>query len=643
MNHVKSSPLPVALSYAVLGALWILFSDQLAEAIAPDHHTYALIQTWKGWLFIAVTTLLLYLMLYREWSLLAAKQRSLDELESLLASNQAHARQMFEANPQPMWVFDQESLRVLAVNDAAIERYGYSREEWLAMTIEQLRPPEDIQRLHHRLSALPRRSVSHSAAWRHLRKDGGMMEVEIISLPMELDGRPSRMVIANDLTEIRASAERIRQLTSYDALTSLANRQLLTERLGQAITDARLGAYRCALLSLDLDRFKDVNDSLGHEAGDTLLRLIAGRLVGAVRADDTVARFGADHFMILLRHLGEADDVTLVAEKLQAAVNQPADLAAATITPTACIGIAVFPEDGTDGEALLRNADAALRHAIQMGRHIQQTYRPQMSQSSRERFALENDLRKAIEQGGLEVHYQLQVALAHGERKVTGLEALARWQHPVHGAIPPARFIPIAEESGLIVPLGAWVLRTACAQAAAWQAAGLPPLTMAVNLSAVQFRQPALAESVAEVLRDTGLEARWLELEVTESILMDDVERVHDILQDLCDQGVRIAIDDFGTGYSSLAYLRRMAVHKLKIDQSFVRGSPDDTSAAAIVRTIIQMARSLHLAVIAEGVEHQAQADYLRLQGCEEAQGYLYARPLPVEQVVHLLNVGATV
>jgi diguanylate cyclase (GGDEF)-like protein/PAS domain S-box-containing protein len=626
----------VSLVYAACGALWILFSDRAAELLFPDHAAYALAQTWKGWFFIAFTTLLLHLLIRREWTRLAAQKTELDALRGALVANEKLYRQLFEDNPLAMWIYDIASMRVLAVNEAAIRRYGYSREEWSLLTISELRPATDVAALEDML----RRRVGaahYSGVAHHVRKDGVVMDVEVVSHPLEFLGRRARAVIVNDVTERTQSAAQIRHLTSYDPLTGLANRSLLSERLLVALAGASAEGHRCALLFLDLDRFKDINDSLGHAVGDLLLQETARRLETVLRAEDTVARLGADQFILLLRHVGEAAEVGTVATKVLAAIAQPVPTGTSTLHVTACIGLAVFPEDGEDEATLMRNADSALHHAMGMGRHVYQYYRPAMNVATRERFSLENDLRRALERGELELHYQAQVVLAGGLR---GVEALARWPHAERGLIPPGRFIPVAEASGLIIPLGDWVLRTACAQAARWRAEGLPPLVMAVNLSALQFCQPGLVERVAEVLAETGLPAHCLELEVTESVIMDDAVDAMRTLAALREQGIRIAIDDFGTGYSSLAYLRRLAVSELKIDQSFVRAIHEDADAAAIVSTIINLAKSLRLSVIAEGVETAEQATWLHRQGCDEAQGYYFARPMPAADTAALIRAG---
>jgi diguanylate cyclase (GGDEF)-like protein/PAS domain S-box-containing protein len=446
--------------------------------------------------------------------------------------------------------------------------------------------------------------------------------------------------VASDISEHKAYEEHIGFLANHDALTNLANRNLLSDRIGQAILHARREGRMLALLFLDLDRFKDVNDCFGHSVGDALLMAVAERLRKLVREDDTVARQGGDEFIILFTHFQHQQDIVNVAAKLIKAFSEPFLIDGHELHMSASIGATVFPGDGDDAQTLLRNADTAMYRAKEENGNAFQFYSQEMSERAIERSLLENALRQATDRGEFEVFYQPQVDIATG--RILGVEALLRWHRPEFGLIPPARFVPLAEETGLIVPIGEWVLRTACAQNKAWQDAGLPPCCLSVNLSARQFKQPDLAGMVGTVLKETGLEPQYLDLELTESLVMSGAEQFINKLQELSSMGVRLSIDDFGTGYSSLSYLKRFPINTLKIDQSFVRDIVTDVDDAAITRSIISLGHSLNLKVIAEGVETGAQLAYLRRHGCDEMQGYLFSRPVSADEFAQMLRDGKT-
>jgi diguanylate cyclase (GGDEF)-like protein len=392
---------------------------------------------------------------------------------------------------------------------------------------------------------------------------------------------------------------------------------------------------------LDLDRFKNVNDSLGHSVGDKLLQEVAARLKSVMRASDTVSRLGGDEFVILMPEAADQAAISVAARKVLETVSRPYSIDGHELMSTPSLGIAIFPGDGQDVETLLRNADAAMYHAKESGRNNYQFFTQDMNARALERLSLERSLRRALERDELRLHYQPQYDLASG--RVIGVEALIRWEHPEEGLISPGRFMPFAEETGLILPIGAWVLERACWQNREWQRAALPPVRMSVNISALQFRQPGFAETVRHALAVTGLEARYLELEVTESVIMHDAERVTAALSELKRMGLELAIDDFGTGYSSLSYLKRFPIDRLKIDKSFVRDIPSDGEDAAIISAIIGLTRNLGLRTIAEGVETNEQLEFLREQGCDEVQGYLLSRPLPPEACAQLLREGKVV
>jgi diguanylate cyclase (GGDEF)-like protein len=386
---------------------------------------------------------------------------------------------------------------------------------------------------------------------------------------------------------------------------------------------------------LDLDRFKMINDTLGHDTGDRFLQAIGIRLEECLRERDTVSRFGGDEFAIILEDMAQAEDAAPLASKILEAFGRPFEIGGHEYYVTTSIGISLYPSDGTDAQTLLKNADAAMYQAKELGKNTYQFYSADMGAHAIERLTLETSLRHALERNEFVLHYQPQVALADG--RIVGVEALLRWQHPQLGLLAPAQFIGLAEETGTIVPIGQWVARAACRQAKLWDEAGLPPLRVAINVSARQFNEPSFVDGIAQLLAQTRFDAGRLELEITESVIMKNAQVTVARLQALHAMGVRFAVDDFGTGYSSLSYLRRFAVHTLKIDRSFIHDITADQGDAEIVKTIIAMARGLKLAVIAEGVETKEQLAFLRGHGCEAVQGYLLSRPLPADQIPRLL------
>ncbi|HZX30494.1 MAG TPA: EAL domain-containing protein, partial [Rhodocyclaceae bacterium] len=432
-----------------------------------------------------------------------------------------------------------------------------------------------------------------------------------------------------DITERHEQQEKIAYQAHYDNLTGLPNRVLAHDRLLHTMGHSRRNGTRAAAMYIDLDNFKQVNDTLGHDAGDTLLQQAAARLQAAMRDEDTVARLGGDEFLIVLNGLAHGDDTSNIAEKVISAFAAPFQVEERELVTSPSIGIAIYPDDGTDATELLRNADLAMYEAKEAGRNTYRFFDRKMNADAVERMNLLGKLRGAAERGELVLHFQPQVDLRTGA--VIGAEALLRWYHPELGLVPPGRFIPIAEDSGLIVPIGTWVLQEACRQAVAWQRAGLPPVVVAVNLSAVQFRTPDIYDTVVAALAESGLDARWLELEITESILIRDTESVLEKATRLKELGLKLSIDDFGTGYSSLSYLKRFPVDKLKVDRSFVRDMATDPEDAALVQAIVQMAKTLGLKTIAEGVETQPVLDHLRLSDCDEVQGFFFGRPMPAE------------
>ena len=445
---------------------------------------------------------------------------------------------------------------------------------------------------------------------------------------------------ARELAEqVQLAKVKLDYLAHHDVLTDLPNRLLLQDRLTQAIELAHRQSRQLAVMFMDLDQFKTINDSLGHVVGDQLLQSVAQRLVGSVRQSDTVSRQGGDEFVVLLPYIDHPEDATCSAEKILAAMLLPHCIDERDIHMSMSIGISIYPEDGQDAEALITSADTAMYHAKGCGRNNYQFFSPDMNTRACLRQSVEADLRCALDRQEFVLHYQPKINLRSGA--LVGVEALIRWQHPAHGLLLPAEFVPVAENCGLIVPLGRWVLREACAQARAWQQADLWPITMAVNTSAVEFRAGDFFDSVRAALHDTGLNARSLELELTESVLMREGDSPASVLRALSDLGVQLAIDDFGTGYSSLTYLQQFPINTLKIDRSFVATMIGNADDATIVSAVVNMGKSLRKRVVAEGVETQEQYDFLLSQHCDEGQGNYFSPPLEAQALAELLRGGS--
>ena len=720
-----------------------------------------------------------------------------------LEDSESRYRTLFDSHPIPMWVVDTATLEFLAVNDAAVRHYGYTREEFLSLMADQLRPPEDIPALIAALkdeSTAPRRRIG-----RHLTKKGELIDVEIVSFNLEFANRKARLGVINDITERRKAEEiarigalyesmlaafgrdalrstevaelmneaaasvagalgvefskvlqlvpqgdalllcagagwdpghigramlktgsnshagyalrsneaviledarteirfvlsdldreagilsgidvlihgrdgpfgvlsahtrKLRKFTGvdvhfmqsiahilgaaierrqaeeqlatmaqFDTVTGLPNRNLFRDRLSRALIGARRNERLLALMYLDLDNFKAINDTLGHEMGDRLLKAVAVRLETCLRENDTIARLGGDEFTVILEDIAHIEQIDTVIQKILNAFRQPMELDGQEVFVSTSIGISVFPHAGSDVESLLKCADIAMYRAKGAGRNTFQFFDASMSAETSERVALEASLRRALGRQELQLYYQPIVDLRSGA--MVGVEALLRWQHPELGLVLPDRFIEIAEQTGLIVPIGDWVLRTACEQCIAWQKNGLRPLYVAVNLSARQFRTSDLLDVIARVLRETGLNPVRLQLELTEGLLMENPVASNEVLERLKVMGVRVSVDDFGTGYSSLSYLKHFPLDILKIDQSFVRDITTDADDAAIVQAIVALARSLNLKITAEGVETVAQLEFLRGRACDSLQGYLFSPPVTADVIPKLFR-----
>jgi diguanylate cyclase (GGDEF)-like protein/PAS domain S-box-containing protein len=475
-----------------------------------------------------------------------------------------------------------------------------------------------------------------------IRRDGLESAIEDSAAPIhDRAGRVTGAVIVfHDVSAARAMSVQMTYSAQHDVVTNLPNRLLLNDRITQAISLAHRQHRPIAVIFLDLDRFKYINDSLGHASGDKLLQSVSTRLLASVRASDTVSRQGGDEFVILLSEITHPEDAATSARKILLSLGAPSSIGGHDLHINGSIGISVYPEDGADAETLIKNADTAMYHAKESGRNNFQFFKADMNRKAVERQSLEGSLHRALEREEFLLHYQPKVNLNTGE--ITGVEALVRWQQPERGLVPPAQFVPIAEDCGLILQIGRWVLREACRQARDWQDAGLPPLPIAVNVSAVEFRDKGFVQGVRTILAETGLEARYLELELTEGVLMDDAESTASVLQELKTMGAHLAVDDFGTGYSSLSYLRQFPIDVLKIDRSFVNQITSDPDDSTIVSAIINMGKSLKHHVVAEGIETQLQRAYLQTQQCAEGQGYLFSRPLAAAQFAQLLLSGMT-
>ncbi len=467
----------------------------------------------------------------------------------------------------------------------------------------------------------------------YARPDGAQGWRVVSKVPLrDQEGRVSAILCTyEDITERKASEEHTRFLVYHDGLTELPNHLLAFDRLQQAMAYADREGSKVALLFLDLDNFKTINDSLGHTIGDKVLREVASRLRQCVRDTDTVSRQGGDEFLIVVPALSDTEASAPVLDKLLQSIHMPMEIDGHELGTTVSIGIAIFPDDGRDFESLMKKADTAMYQAKEAGRNTYCFFNKHMNDDVLENLQMRSGLGRALERGEFTLHYQPQIDLHSGA--LVGVEALVRWQHPTLGLVPPGRFIPVAEETGMIVGIGEWVMQEACRQAAAWQQAGHPKMSMAVNLSAIQFKRGDVEKTVMRALAQSGLDPALLELELTESILIRDTESILATVQRIKLLGVMLSIDDFGTGYSSLSYLKRFSVDKLKIDQSFIRHLATDPDDAAIVRAVVQMARSLGLRTIAEGVEDESVLKYLRIYHCDEAQGYHIARPMPAEEM----------
>ncbi len=543
---------------------------------------------------------------------------------------------VFEAASEGIIILDSD-WQVLSINEAFIKVTGYSREEVLGRNVVELPCSRDARRHHRQIDEALHLSGQWQGELVEARKSGELYPQWLqLSVVRDHRGNISHIIaFCADLSSRRESEERMRFLTHYDELTGLANRALFRERLQEANQRVRQGGRSLALLHINLDRFKLLNETMGHETADQLLKQMARRITNALPEADTIARLSGDEFAVLFDAYANLSSLARVTSRLLAKLRLPQMIENQELVVSASVGISLLPDNARDVSALVGQAIMAMQHAKHLGGNNFQFYTESLQASTLERLQLEQQLRKAIDENQLEVFYQPKLCLATG--RLNGAEALVRWRHPIMGMVPPGEFIGLAEETGLIGPIGEWVLRQACWQACEWQRQGLAPIRMSVNLSVHQLRQGKLVSLVRQVLDDTGLAPRYLELELTESQLLDSVEHIIATFHQLQALGIKLAIDDFGTGYSSLSYLKRFPVDYVKIDQAFIRGLEEGSEDAAITRAIIAMAHSLQLKVVAEGVETQAQLSFLNEHGCDEIQGYLISKPVEAQAFGGLL------
>ncbi|MFZ2854171.1 MAG: EAL domain-containing protein [Rhodocyclaceae bacterium] len=545
-----------------------------------------------------------------------------------------HAR-IFERNSEAVLVTNAEQ-RIVSANQAFSLITGYAETEAIGQRPEMLNAQPEESLLTVEILQRVETTGQWSGELQLRRKNGERFPVDAsISSAQDLHGTLGHyFLVFSDITERKEAEREIYRLAYYDPLTSLPNRTLFYSLLEQAVIEAHRNRTQGAVLFIDLDRFKNINDSFGHTPADSILREVGRRLTTTLRSQDLVSRLGGDEFVVALPDIARREHAGHVAKKLLAALEKPFFVEEHEVLLSASIGISIFPEDGNETEILIKNADVAMYRAKKLGRGIHVFYSQEMNLRSLDQLKLEGSLRRAVERNELCLHYQPQLDLASS--RITGAEALLRWQHPEQGMVSPAQFIPVAEETGLIIPIGEWVIDAACRQIREWIDQGLPPVRIAVNLSARQF-SAALPRTVLGIIARHGIPSNSLELEITESMLMHNADSVVAMMREFAEAGILMALDDFGTGYSSLSYLKRFPIDNLKIDQSFVRGIPSDQDDCAIARAIISMAKNLRLSVIAEGVETAEQLDFLREAGCDEIQGYHFSQPIPADEFATLL------
>jgi diguanylate cyclase (GGDEF)-like protein/PAS domain S-box-containing protein len=631
----KTAIFRIVALFSLLVAVWIFVQSGIPFALLLDLKIERVtwLQTLSGWLFVISSGWLLYLLVHRTLMAISSAEDAVKLRDRAIESSVSAICITDNLAPDNPIVY---------VNSAFERITGYSSQEVLGRNPRLLQGTDLAQpELIAIRAALHDQRPCH-VVLRNYRKDGSMYWNELNISPVRSDaGTVTNFIgVHSDITDAKTHQDELARQANHDSLTGLPNRNLLRDRIDRAcVRTQRYGDF-AAVAFMDLDNFKVVNDSLGHSLGDQLLRAVAARLESSLRVMDTVARPGGDEFVLVLADQKSEQSVSGELQRIVESFSQPFALEGRDVFITASIGVALYPQDANDPETLLKSAELAMYRVKESGRNGYQLYTPEMQTRVTERLALVGMLQRALAQGEFSLHYQPQVDL-HTNR-VFGCEALLRWNQPDLGMIDPGKFIPLAEETGLIVPIGEWIVRTACRQSKTWQNAGLPAVTMSVNISARQFRETTLLQAVANILDETGLDASGLELEVTESVIMHDAQQVIATLQAFADMGVSLSVDDFGTGYSSLSYLKRFPVDRLKIDQSFVRDITTDADDAAIAQAVITLAHTMNLRVIAEGVETPEQLAFLRRNLCDEMQGYLFGKPVPAGEFAKLLETGRT-
>ena len=544
-----------------------------------------------------------------------------------LRENRERFESLFYNNPDAVFTFDLEG-NFTDLNPACEELTGYSRQELMAMSFTPFIVPEDME-VTQKYFEQAVRGVPNNHDITMLDKDGKRKNIEITKFPVKQAGEIVGVYgIAKDITERIEHKKIMEELIFFDSLTKLPNRKLFEDRLTQILNFSEANGKPTAVLFLDLDRFKFINDSLGHHLADEFLKIVSKRLAENVRLTDTVGRFAGDEFAILLPNTGEEESVKM-AERLNRVLVEPFDINGHSLSISASIGIACSKGNGESVDELLKKADIAMYHTKKYGKNSFTVYSEELDQNAAYKLAIEEGLRSAIGHQEFVLHYQPITNLKTGE--LSAMEALIRWNHPDLGMVPPDHFIPVSEESGQIISIGTWVLQTACSQNKVWQDKGIPPFKICVNISTIQLQHPNFVQTVKKTLEETGLDAKWLELEVTESILMENTETLKESLANLKSLGISISIDDFGTGYTSLSYLRQFSFDRVKIDRSFIGDISHDLNGKEITSTIISLAHKLNMDVTAEGIEDEIQLTYLREENCDGGQGYFFSRPLPVE------------
>ena len=631
----KAAIFKIAALFSLLVAVWVFVQSGIPFALVLDLKIERVtwFQTLSGWLFVVSSGWLLYLLVHRTLIAIASAEEDLKLRDRAIESSASAiciTDNLAPDNP------------IIYVNPAFERITGYSSQEVLGRNSRLLQGTDRAQpELIAIRAALHDERPCH-VVLRNYRKDGSMYWNELNISPVRNDaGTVTHYIgVHSDVTDAKTHQDELARQANHDSLTGLPNRNLLWDRIDRAcVRTQRYGDF-AAVAFLDLDNFKVVNDSLGHSLGDHLLRAVAARLESSLRAMDTVARLGGDEFVLVLSDQKSAQSVSGELQRIVDSFSQPFAVDGRDVFVTASVGVSLYPQDAKDPESLMKSAELAMYRAKESGRNAYQLYTAEMQTRVTERLALESKLRRALERGEFALHYQPQVDLR--SNRIFGCEALIRWNQADLGMVAPAKFVPLAEETGLIVPIGAWVVRTACRQCKAWRDAGLPAVTVAVNISARQFRERNLLQVVTNILAETALAPTQLELEVTESVIMHDAQNVIADLQAFRDMGVRLSVDDFGTGYSSLSYLKRFPVDRLKIDQSFVHDITADADGAAIAQAVITLGHTMDMRVIAEGVETAEQLAFLRSNQCDEMQGFLFGKPMPADQFGKLLESGRT-